>query len=589
MYAALRPGDGAVLRLGQGHQVAGAVGGGEGVPGDGPAVGGGEVLAEEGERPIRLAAVEADRGERRAAGGGEAAALTVEGGVVERRGREQVEVLGSHRREHAVVRMDARQLAVVVGPEHGQPDAAGSVDSFWNGIWWSFTTVITGGFGDIHNPCSAPARVLTVLLVILGTYCLFTAGSIALLKLLRRNKKYYYETRHFIPVSGMIYRMKQNAVGLANICILATMVLVMVSGTVCLYLGTEDALYARYPTEIAVNVGSPTGNARENLYKAAEKAVSDSGLEMTNVHDYISLGLFCTRNGNDFGDGNNIMSNNKDSVFVVFVPESEYEHITDEKSSLASDEAFAFSDRQQFGDSFLIFGKEYKITRRLDDFPMDGHVNSVIMDYCLFVVSDETFEDMSARETENSPLWYLGFDVDGTAEQKIACRDAVDNAIGNALISENGEDLGSYEYARTECREADREYFYTLNGGFLFLGLFLGLVFLIATVLIIYYKQLSEGYDDKERFEIMQKVGISHPEIKKAIHSQILIVFFLPLLMAVVHIAFAFKMITKLLLVLNLTNVTLFAICTLCTVAVFAVIYGIVYLLTAKVYYKLVS
>lgn len=430
---------------------------------------------------------------------------------------------------------------------------------------------------------------VAVLLVIIGTYLLFTASSIAILKRLKNKPGYYYTTKHFIPVSGMIYRMKQNAVGLANICILATMVLVMVSGTVCLYLGTEDALYARYPTEIAVNVGSPTGNARENLYKAAEKAVSDSGLEMTNVHDYISLGLFCTRNGNDFGNGNNIMSNNKDSVFVVFVPESEYEHITDEKSSLASDEAFAFSDRQQFGESFLIFGKEYKITRRLDDFPMDGHVNSVIMDYCLFVVSDETFEDMSARETGSSPLWYLGFDVDGTAEQKIACRDAVDNAIGSALISENGEDLGSYKYARTECREADREYFYTLNGGFLFLGLFLGLVFLIATVLIIYYKQLSEGYDDKERFEIMQKVGLSHPEIKKAIHSQILIVFFLPLLMAVVHIAFAFKMITKLLLVLNLTNVPLFAICTLCTVAVFAVIYGIVYLLTAKVYYKLVS
>lgn len=430
---------------------------------------------------------------------------------------------------------------------------------------------------------------VAVVLVIIGTYLLFTASSIALLKRLKSKHNYYYQAKHFIPVSGMIYRMKQNAVGLANICILATMVLVMVSGTVCLYLGSEGALKNVYPNEIVVDVSTPTGAARENLTTAASKAVSDSGMQMTNICDLYFLNFASTREGNDFGDKFSTYVNPDVNSFIYLLSTTEYERFSGEKVELAPDETLAFSEKPKIDESFTIFNKDFRITRWLESFPAISTKTSITTENYVFVVSDDTFAELSSKLTDIAPEWYYGFDVGGTTEQQVACRDAVDTAIATAFTSADGTDLGGYVSASVACRNADKDYFYSMYGGFLFLGLFLGLVFIIATVLIIYYKQLSEGYDDKERFEIMQKVGLSRPEIKKAIRSQVLVVFFLPLGMAVVHIAFAFKMITKLLLVFNLTDVTLFALCTLGTVALFALIYGVVYLLTAKVYYKLVS
>lgn len=452
--------------------------------------------------------------------------------------------------------------------------------SLGGGYWLAITT---------EDPIQAIALFfVAVLLVIIGTYLLFTASSIAILKRLKNRPGYYYKTQNFIPVSGMIYRMKQNAVGLANICILATMVLVMVSGTVCLYLGTEDVLHTRYPSEITVTVSAPTGNAREILTGAIGEAVADSGLEMENVQDYLSLGLYCTRDGDDFEFASYV---GDEAIYTIFFSASEYEKLSGNRAELAPGEALAFVNRQPLGNHFSFQGREHKIVREIQDFPVIRQANPATTEFCLFVVPDEAFAEIltGAAEIERSPMWYLGFDIEGTSEQKLACREAVDKAIANALSQEGKDSPNGYDFARTESREADRADTYALNGGFLFLGLFLGLVFLIATVLIIYYKQLSEGYEDKERFEIMQKVGLSRREIKRAIHSQILVVFFLPLVMAVIHIAFAFKMITKLLLLLNLTNVALFAACTLGTIAVFALIYGLVYLLTARVYYKLVS
>jgi len=430
---------------------------------------------------------------------------------------------------------------------------------------------------------------VAVVLVIIGTYLLFTATSIAMLKRLKSKPNYYYQTKHFIPVSGMIYRMKQNAVGLANICILATMVLVMVSGTVCLYLGSEGALKNVYPNEIVVDIGTPTGAVRDNLTKAVSKSVSDCGLQMANTCDLYFLNFASTREGNDFGDKFSTYVTSDVNSFIYLLSATEYERFSSDKVELAPDEALAFSENPKIDDSFLIFDRSFKVTRWLDSFPAISTKTSITTENYVFVVSDDTFAELSSYLTDISPVWYYGFDVGGTTEQQIACRDAVDAAIRSALTSTDGTDLGGYTYSGVACRNAEKDYFYSMYGGFLFLGLFLGLVFIIATVLIIYYKQLSEGYDDKERFEIMQKVGLSRPEIKKAIRSQVLVVFFLPLGMAVVHIAFAFKMITKLLLVFNLTNVTLFALCTLGTVAVFAAIYGVVYLLTAKVYYNIVS
>ncbi len=430
---------------------------------------------------------------------------------------------------------------------------------------------------------------VAVILVIIGTYLLFTASSIALLKRLKNRPKYYYTTRHFIPVSGMIYRMKQNAVGLANICILATMVLVMVSGTVCLYLGTEDALKSMYPTDIVVRVGEPTGNAREALTSAVNKAATDSGLEPSGAIDLLYLSFSTKAEGKNIADSLHQYTDHNDNSDVTLTSVSEYNKLAGDTAALSQGEALVYDPNSRLDGSFSLLGKEYTIKREIEYFPDLSKSATIIPYRFVIVVSDDAFAEICAAQTELKPVWYYGFDLNGTTEQKLACRDAVDAALGTALTSADGTDLGHYTYASASCREADRANIYSMNGGFLFLGLFLGLVFLMATVLIIYYKQLSEGYDDKERFVIMQKVGLSQPEIRKAIRSQVLVVFFLPLGMAVIHIAFAFKMITKLLLVFNLTNVNLFAICTLCTVALFALIYGVVYILTAKVYYKIVS
>ena len=430
---------------------------------------------------------------------------------------------------------------------------------------------------------------VAVVLVIIGTYLLFTASSIALLKRLKNKPNYYYTTKHFIPVSGMIYRMKQNAVGLANICILATMVLVMVSGTVCMYLGTEDSLKNMYPTEIVMEVLQPNGAGRDTLTTVVNKTVSDCGMEMANISDLYFFSFASARNGSDFGSNFTKYVNPDVNAFIYIFSSAEYERISGEKVSLAADEVLASSEKPKIDDSFTIFDKTFTVTRWLENFPAISAKMTVTPENYVFIVSDEAYAEVIRLLPDVQPEWYYGFDVGGTSEQQLACRDAVDAAIGTGLVSSDGTDLGGYESASVSSRAEIATSFYTMYGGFLFLGLFLGLVFLIATVLIIYYKQLSEGYDDKERFEIMQKVGLSRPEIKKAIRSQVLVVFFLPLGMAVIHIGFAFKMITRLFLIFNLTNVAIFAACTLGTIAAFALMYGVVYLLTAKVYYKIVS
>ncbi|MEG1242909.1 MAG: FtsX-like permease family protein [Oscillospiraceae bacterium] len=440
---------------------------------------------------------------------------------------------------------------------------------------------------------------VAVMLVIFGTYCLFTAGIIALLKFLRSKPDYYYKTKHFIPVSGMIYRMKQNAVGLANICILATMVLVMVSGTVCLYLGTEDSVLSRFPHEVAIHIWGPEGKAPEILTTAAQKAVTDSGLEIKSEVAYTELPISCSRRGNDFSlMADDYYDASQTPTYLSFVTAGDYEKMSGEALELAANEVLGISDRSSHMDSFTIMGQEFKVTKWLSDFPGNGEARAMVADYYYFIVADDAVWDgINASQIAISgdraqiPEYYYGMEFDGSSAEKIAAGTAVKDAVYSIELGDPADEANAdtYRSANVEPRESERAYILGMNGGFLFLGLFLGLIFIMATVLIMYYKQLSEGYDDRERFEIMQKVGLSRPEIKKALRSQILVVFFLPLCMAVVHIGFAFKMIQKLLLVLNLTNVGLFALCTLGTVGVFAIIYGISYLLTAKVYYKIVS
>jgi len=445
---------------------------------------------------------------------------------------------------------------------------------------------------------------VAVILVMLGTYCLFTAGSIALLKLLRKNKNYYYKTRHFTAVSGMIYRMKQNAVGLANICILSTMVLVMVSTTVSLYVGVDKALKNRYPTDISFTLSmGDNQTTKERLYDGAMRAAEESGLEVKDLIQYTSLGFAVVMDGSNLKiEGYNYTASVGNVAQAVVLTEDEYKNITGKDLSLKQNQVVAYSLKNRYNwKTLTLGGVEYQVNEWLEDFPVEAIYNAYVLDVFYIVVdSQETLDSIYEQQLQvygdnaSTIKWYMRFNLDGTDEEIIKCYEDMEKATSTSY-EYMGEDESGNKVAKTgykhyvECRQAEKQGFYAVYGGLLFIGIFLGLLFLMATVLIIYYKQISEGYEDKERFEIMQMVGMSHEEVKGSIRNQVLTVFFLPLVTAFIHLAFAFKMITKLLFVLNLNDVKLFAICTFATIGVFAVVYAIIYAFTARVYYKIVE
>lgn len=425
---------------------------------------------------------------------------------------------------------------------------------------------------------------LAAILVMIGTWSLFTAGSIALLKMLRKNKKFYYKTNHFINVSGMIYRMKQNAVGLANICILSTTVLVMLSTTVSLYIGMEDVLRTRFPRDISISARNVSKEKTEVLNNMIKEQGDKDDILMKNIVKYRSLSLPMIQDKNYFTDSGSYLDANN-LGFLEFIPLSEYNDLENKSIALKENEVMLFTYRGEIAeDSINILGNEFKIKERINSMTVDGIASAVVANGYFIIVPDEkTIEKIYASSTQvdgkiEDLSYYFAFDTDDNAEKEIALTNEINSKIKQLSID-----------ARCEGLEESRESFFSLYGGLFFLGIFLGALFIMATVLIIYYKQISEGYDDKERFEIMQKVGMSKEEIKKSIGNQVLMVFFLPLVTAIIHIAFAFKVIVKLLAVLNLTNVTLFVICTAGTIFVFAIFYAIVYFLTSRVYYKIVS
>lgn len=442
---------------------------------------------------------------------------------------------------------------------------------------------------------------IAVILVIIGTYCLFTSGSIVLLKLLKKNKKYYYQAKHFTAISGMLYRMKQNAVGLANICILSTMVLVMVSTTVCMYIGVEDALDTRFPHDVSfvLRTDEPTFDSsgfRDAVLAEADKA----GMEVQNLVQYKSLSFAASAADSVFilKTEDNMSSSRLD--YVEIMTADEYEKLTGHHEELEPDQILIYCNNKYDWDTVTFPNKQYKIVKWLDDFNLQSDFDSYVKNvFFIVTANNDVLRDLYKAQLEaydknaSSIEWCLSFDLDGDENKIIDCYKSMLTSAGQykegTIIDENGKEakvLPTSFYS--SCKQAYRNEFYSLYGGLLFLGLFLGALFLMATVLIIYYKQISEGYDDKDRFEIMQKVGMSKNEVKNTIKSQILTVFFLPLVCTIIHIAAAFKMITRLMVVLNLNNVGLFALCTAGTIAVFAIGYAVIYRLTARTYYKIV-
>lgn len=441
--------------------------------------------------------------------------------------------------------------------------------------------------------------LVAVLLVIIGTYALFTAGSIALLKMLRSNKKFYYQTRHFTAVSGMLYRMKQNAVGLANICILSTMVLVMISTTVSMYAGLNDELANRYDGDVSINVSYPSlpdQEERQAVRKALADCIKEQGHIITGQSAYADFYSIVNLNGNTI----EVVTDpgaTKMRWLRVFTREDYEAMLGKETTELQQDDEVLLvaSDAVSYPQISLL-GKTYRVAgieSLSDDAAYMAHLlNDGLI--CVIVKDDaalaEVIDAYARIYTEKTCLlnYELAFDFDGTPEQQKLVADTLRDKL-TELSGDPSGTWGDITGFSLESKQEGKEDFLSINGGLLFLGLFLGSLFLMVTVLIIYYKQISEGYEDKERFAIMEKVGMSSSEVKAAITTQIRIVFFLPLVTAAIHLAAAFPMLSRLLAILNLYQSSLFAMCLGATVLVFALIYLAVFKLTSRTYYHIVG
>ncbi len=459
------------------------------------------------------------------------------------------------------------------------------------------------------NPLKALFLFFTaVFLVIIGTYCLFTAGSVFILKCLKRNKKYYYTRKHMTTVSGLLYRMKQNAVGLASICILSTGVLVMISSTVSLYSGLDDTVKKNYPDDmyVAASQTDLDGNDiplnRELMDEALSAASEASGLEILSRSDQCYLeAAFCVENGGLNSDYEKAMEPGGTPSMFTFVTAQTFEEFFGSKLELKNNEIALFKEfeggkSEKIGKTLTINGKTYTVKASLTDFPVKNVSSSTFSCYGI-VVADEAEMDViyafqKAAYGDNASEYRrrtaLNFsDKEAAAEHWGEFSDRFHEFVWEYYQNNSDGMAGFSTYA--DNRWDSLEAMLSIYGGFLFLGIILGTVCMFATVLIIYYKQISEGYEDRARFQIMKKVGMSDAEIKSSVRSQTLTVFFLPLIFAGIHTMFAFPIINRMLHLLLLSDTKLFVICSLVTYAVFAAVYVLIYSLTARTYYKIVK
>ena len=439
--------------------------------------------------------------------------------------------------------------------------------------------------------------LLAVILVMAGTYLLFTAGSIVILKFLRRRKSFYYRTGNFISISGMLYRMKQNAIGLASICILSTGVLLMISMTVSIYFGMNDIMLNRYPYDVDMSVTSISEEECQTAIEAFEKAIADNKVPVEKSVEEIYLDIVCSKNGDQILIKPTNTIRNSDSVLVLsLLDQAEYERLTGISANLNDGEIFAWYPSAVQKDSVTVDEKEFTVKKWMDKNPLTCGEDAV-SDNAVLVVTDEDFKKFDEMRTEmykgvsSAPAGedltlHLGLDITGSETEKIEFGTPVMETVKD--LKKSGG-LSENAWIISGIRQQEYESYYADNGSLLFIGIFLGSLFLMGTAMIIYYKQISEGYEDQKRFEIMQKVGLSRREVRSSVRRQILMVFFLPLLMAMLHITMAFPMIRRMLLLFGMTNTKLFIGCTAGTVLIFAVVYGLIYLITARSYYHIVE
>lgn len=459
---------------------------------------------------------------------------------------------------------------------------------------------------SIQQPLSALVFFfIAVLMVIAATYLIFIAGSVVFCRLLQKNKGFYYRPQNFVSVSSMVYRMKRNGAGLASICILLTMVLVMVSSSATLYLGKEDAISARYPRQVQVTcnwygMAEDDGSVCSALLKAAEEgagALVKKGTER-NYYEYTISGLL--KNGHvsvELDDSSNLSFIHYDDICEVhFIDLADYNRIEGKNETLQPGEAILCAVKTgKIGDTFSVEDVQVKVVKRIDEdaLSFDGASQTSVCSSVFLIAADRDSLIRSLKskvDYNGEPMlllrWFYQFDAidpDSQLQAAAAVRKAFTDNISK-------QDLGKPHlnwYA--SAHDAERGDFYSTFGGLFFIGLLLSLVFLAAAALIIYYKQISEGLEDQARFAIMQKVGMTKQDIKRTINAQMSAVFLLPILFAVLHLCFAFPFINKLLMLFGLFHEGLLARLTAASAAVCILFYLAVYRLTSNVYYSIVA
>ena len=460
-----------------------------------------------------------------------------------------------------------------------------------SGYWMSIAT---------EDPLSALLLFFAaVILVIIGTYCLMTAGSIFVLKALKNNKRFYYKKRNMTTVGGLLFRMKQNAVGLASIAILATGVLVMTSTTFCLYTGMEEVLRQNYPYDLTLDAqcstedenGSAVSIPPEVVAELIYEKAPEHGLTVEKITEIHCLDVNFGMDGSVFTMDWQNRTGFDAIADCTFITEKQYMALGGEELNLAPGEsAVCAFNGKAWSDNFELGDRKFTVTKQLTFFPISK--GKIVTNAYGFVLANEeelnaiyelqkagygtTASEMSHKVcvtfTSDSPIYERG------EELYADVHDALTDTYGNGVW-----------FFSTDAVWKGRESLYGMYGTLLFLGIILGIVCLFATVLIIYYKQISEGFEDRERFVIMQKIGMSGEEVRATIRRQILMVFFLPLITAGVHIAFACPILTRMLRILLLTSTWAFVKWILISYAAFAAVYALIYIVTARTYYKIVS
>ena len=440
----------------------------------------------------------------------------------------------------------------------------------------------------IQNPIKAITMFfVAVLAVIFGTYLIFMAVSIMVLKLMKNNKTFYYKPKNFISVSGLLYRMKRNAVGLANICILSTMVLVTMGTTSALYAGSEDAYNTRFPRDIIINGYRSTEGKLTEIEKNVKRAVQDAGVEAKDLVSYNMLNVVGRLNGTEISyETGNVGSLDKLRTVVV-IELKDYNKVSKEQKTLNTGETLLFIDKKgkYEANEITVQGVNLKIKEKLTDFPGAlGTAAANAFDTYYVVVKDNTDvkkiesalkKKLNMSDEEGEVYNYVGFNIsDKTKEAKVI---------------ENFKQLEKEGNINIEGKAENETNFKGFYASFLFIGVFISMIFVVSQVVIMYYKQISEGYEDKGKFGIMRKVGLTDRQIKQSIRSQVLMIFFAPLAIATLHTVVAYPFIEKILKLFLATDNNVFLIALAVTIAVFGVFYLIVYLITSRIYYRIIK